>query len=362
MTQSLLNTQITTMLGSRYPIFGFAHEIDVVVEVTLAGGIGIFGGTRNTPEEIAEALAEISSRVGELPFGIDLVLPKNMPEKNNREDIEAQLPDAHRDFVDHLYDKYEVPRDTVPGARSRFVRSEEVARNQLDAVLRSDAKIFAMGVGSPPEMVGAAKEHGKFVVSLVGAPRHAQHALDAGADMIVAQGYDAGAHTGEIGTFSLVPQVVDLVAGRVPVLAAGGVATGRHIAAALALGAEGVWMGTPWLTTTEHKMSPKLLKQLLGAGSNDTVRSRSDSGKTLRMIKSAWSEEWETEGNPKPLPMPYHDILIGDLLGSIQRHEVEPLLHQPAGQGIAFFNEVKTVRETMDAFIAEATAVLQGSI
>ena len=108
-------------------------------------------------------------------------------------------------------------------------------------------------------------------------------------------------------------------------------------------------------------MSPKLLEQLLNAGSNDTVRSRSDSGKTLRMIKSAWSEEWETEGNPKPLQMPYHDILIGDLLGSINRHEVEPLLHQPAGQGIAFFNEVKSVRETMERFVTEATAVLQGS-
>ena len=361
MAQSLLNTRITQMLGARYPIFGFTHEIDVAVEVCLAGGIGVYGGTRSTPEEITQALTEIKSRVGDLPFGIDLVLPKNMPEKNNREDIEAQLPDAHRNFVDHLYEKYDVPRDNMPGARSRFVRSEEVARNQLDAVLRSDAKIFAMGVGSPPEMVGAAKEYGKFVVSLVGAPRHAQHALDAGADMIVAQGYDAGAHTGEIGTFSLVPQIVDLVAGKVPVLAAGGVATGRHIAAALALGAEGVWMGTPWLTTKEHNTSPKMLNQLLNAGSNDTVRSRSDSGKTLRMIKSAWSEEWETEGNPKPLQMPYHDILVGDLLGSISRHEVEPLMHQPAGQGIAFFNEVKTVRETMDAFVMDASAVLKRS-
>jgi len=347
------------MLGAKYPIFGFTHEIDVVVEVCLAGGIGVYGGTRNTPEEITEALEEISSRVGDLPFGIDLVLPKNMPEKNNREEIEAELPNAHRNFVDHLYEKYNVPRDNLPGARSRFVRSEEVARNQLDAVLRSDAKIFAMGVGSPPEMIGAAKEFGKTVLSLVGAPRHAEKALDAGADLIVAQGYDAGAHTGEIGTFSLVPQIVDLVAGRIPVLAAGGVATGRHIAAALALGAEGVWMGTPWLTTKEHNTSPKLLTQLLNANSNDTVRSRSDSGKTLRMIKSAWSEEWDAEDNPKPLQMPYHDILVGDLLGSISRHEVEPLLHQPAGQGIAFFNEVKTVRETMEVFVAEASAVLE---
>ena len=359
MEANVLSTRVSEMLGAKYPIFGFTHEIDVVVEVCLAGGIGVYGGTRNTPEEITEALEEIKSRVGDLPFGIDLVLPKNMPEKNNREEIEAELPNAHRNFVDYLYEKYDVPRDNLPGKRSRFVRSEEVARNQLDAVLRSDAKIFAMGVGSPPEMIGAAKEFGKTVLSLVGAPRHAEKALDAGADLIVAQGYDAGAHTGEIGTFSLVPQIVDLVAGKVPVLAAGGVATGRHIAAAFALGAEGVWMGTPWLTTKEHKTSPKLLTQLLNANSNDTVRSRSDSGKTLRMIKSAWSEEWDAEGNPKPLQMPYHDILVGDLLGSISRHEVEPLLHQPAGQGIAFFNEVKTVQETMEAFVAEASAVVQ---
>ncbi len=359
MEANVLSTRVSEMLGAKYPIFGFTHEIDVVVEVCLAGGIGVYGGTRNTPEEITEALEEIKSRVGDLPFGIDLVLPKNMPEKNNREEIEAELPNAHRNFVDYLYEKYDVPRDNLPGKRSRFVRSEEVARNQLDAVLRSDAKIFAMGVGSPPEMIGAAKEFGKTVLSLVGAPRHAEKALDAGADLIVAQGYDAGAHTGEIGTFSMVPQIVDLVAGRIPVLAAGGVATGRHIAAALALGAEGVWMGTPWLTTKEHNTSPKMLAQLLNASSNDTIRSRSNSGKTLRMIKSAWSEEWEAEDSPKPLQMPYQDILVGDLLGSISRHEVEPLLHQPAGQGIAFFNEVKTVQETMEAFVAEASAVVQ---
>jgi len=353
-----LRTPICEMLGIRYPIFAFNHSRDVTVEVCKAGGIGIFGGTRQTPEEIEEHLKEIRARVGDRPFGIDLVLPKGMPAFNNREAIEAQLPGEHREFVQHIYEKYDVPRATRPGPRSRFVRSDEVAARQVQVVLDSDVDVLACGIGSPPEVIAAAKARGKKVISLVGSPKHARRALDAGADILVAQGYDSGAHTGPIGTFSLVPQVVE-IAGDVPVLAAGGVATGRHIVASLALGALGVWIGTAWLVTKENHTDPIVLKKLLAAGSEDTTITRSISGKTNRQIVTAYTEEWAAPSAPVPLKMPYHDILVGDLQGAIREHRVEPLMGSAAGQGIGWFKQETTVAEVMQRLVADAEAALQ---
>ena len=356
---SPLKTPIAERLGIEYPIFAFAHHEDVIVEVCKAGGIGIYGGTRKTPSEIRDLLKNIRSRIGDRPFGIDLVVPRGMPENNNREEIEAQLPTEHRAFVEHITKKYDVKPGSGPGMRSRFVRSEEMARHQIEAVMESDVNVFAFGIGTPPDVVKAAQNQGKLVGSLVGSPRNARYAFDAGVDFLVAQGYDAGAHTGQIGTFTLVPQIVKL-AGDIPVLAAGGVSTGAHIAAALALGAQGVWVGTPWHVTKENHTDPNILKKLLAAGSEDTVISRADSGKTLRQIRTAWSEEWAQEDAPKPLRMPYQDILVGDLLGAIEEHQVEPLMHSPAGQGIAYFNEETTVAQVMGDFISDAEQAVAG--
>jgi NAD(P)H-dependent flavin oxidoreductase YrpB (nitropropane dioxygenase family) len=352
-SNSLLRTAICERLGIALPIFGFAHSVEVVAAISRAGGVGIYGATRDTPEEIAERLARLRVLAGDRPFGVDLVLPRGMPPLDDRAAIEAELPEEHRRFVDRLYAKYQVPPPTKPGMRSRFVRSEEIAARQIEAVLASDADIFACGIGAPPAAVADAKSRGKLTVALVGAPRHAREALATGIDMLVAQGYDAGAHTGQIGSFSLIPQIVD-VAGTVPVLAAGGVATGRHIAAAFALGAVGVWIGTAWLATKEHGLKPTVLKKLFAAGSEDTVISRADSGKTLRQIRSAWSDEWSASGAPRPLRMPYQDILVGDLLGAIDEHDVEPLVHVPAGQGIAWFDRLTSVAEVMEKLVGEA--------
>jgi NAD(P)H-dependent flavin oxidoreductase YrpB (nitropropane dioxygenase family) len=345
------------MFGIKYPIFAFGHHEDIVVEACRAGAIGVYGGTRQTPAEIGAALKSIRARVGDLPFGIDLVIPRGMPEHNNREEIEAQLPTEHRAFVDHIYEKYGVGRPQRAGARSRFVRSEESAMQQVEAVMESDVNLLALGIGTPKDVVQRAQAAGKKVASLVGSARNARYALDAGVDIIVAQGYDAGGHTGVIGTFSLVPRIVDM-AGDIPVLAAGGVATGRHIAGALAMGAQGVWVGTAWLITRENHTDPMLLAKLLAADSEDTVISRADSGKTLRQLRTAWSEEWSQPGAPAPLRMPYQDILVGDLLGAIQDHRVEPLMHTPAGQGIGYFAQETTVAEVVARFVSEAESAL----
>lgn len=354
MNQSIrLQTRLSRKLGLAHPIFGFTHSAAVVAAICRAGGFGVLGATRHTPEEIDHELAWIRQQIGTRPFGVNLVLPDGMPEVNDRSAIEAQLPASHRDFVQGIREKYAVPAASKPGERSRFVRSNEVAGQQLEAVLRSDVNLLACGIGSPVEVIERAKAAGKLVLALVGSPKHAKRALAKPIDILVAQGYDAGAHTGTIGTFSLVPQIVDL-AGDIPVLAAGGVATGRHINAALAMGAEGVWMGTAWLTTEEHVMPDALRQKLLMAGSDDTVISRADSGKTLRQIRSAWSEEWASTGAPQPLKMPYQDILVGDLLGAIDEHGVEPLMHSPAGQSIAYFNQVRRVAEVMAGLVSES--------
>jgi NAD(P)H-dependent flavin oxidoreductase YrpB (nitropropane dioxygenase family) len=354
-----LTTSICQDYGITYPIFGFAHSINATIAITNAGGLGVFGGTRSTPEEIEQAMTAIRAGVGDKPFGIDLVMPPGMPEQDNRAAIEAEIPEPHREFVKGIRDKYQVPEGSGPGMRSRFVRSTEVLDQQLEAVMQSDVDLFACGIGAPPRAVDQAKALGKKTCALVGSPHHLHRALQTGIDLIVAQGYDAGAHTGQIGTFSLIPQIVE-AAEDLPVLAAGGVATGRHIAASLMLGAVGVWIGTAWLTTYEHQdhMSALNQKKLLEAGPEDTVISRADSGKTLRQIRSAWSMEWAADDAPAPLKMPFQDILVGDLLGAIDEHNVDALVHSPAGQGIGWFNEVRSVTDVMQDLVNEAIQTL----
>ncbi len=355
----ILTTELCRRFGIEHPVFGFAHDVATVAAITNAGGLGVYGATRHFPHEIDDELAEIRSLVGDKPFGVDLVLPDGMPEHNSRDAIEAHIPDTHRSFVQGLIEKYQIPEPSGPGMRTRFIRSKEIKEQQLEAVMASSVDLFACGIGAPRPAVDKAKELGKMTAALIGSPRHVRKALASGVDMIVAQGAEAGAHTGTIGTFTLVPQIVD-ACGTVPVLAAGGVATGRHVAASLALGAQAVWAGTIWLTTTEHTahMAPALVAKLLAASSADTVITRSESGKTFRQIRSSWSDEWEATNAPAPLKMPYQDVLVGDLLGAIDEHEVEPLLHSGAGQGIGYATEVRPVADVMASLITEAEAVV----
>lgn len=351
--------RIRDLLGAERPIFGFGMKLEVAIAASRAGGVGIWGCTRNTPDEIEEGITRMEEALGDLPWGVDLVIPAGMPERNDRAAIEAQLPTDHVAFVDGMRERHGVPDDGLPGMRSRFVRSEETARDQLAVVMDHRIPLLALGVGSPTWAVEQAHEQGSSIVSLVGRPSHAETAIRAGADVLVAQGTDSGGHTGPIGTFTLVPLVVEAAEGR-PVLAAGGVATGRHVAAAMALGADGVWIGTALLASVENDPSPVLLDKLLAAGPTDAVVSRSVSGKTFRMLRSAWSDEWSAEGAPEPLKMPHQDILIGDLLGQVQRHQVAPLVHEGAGQGVAHLREQETVAAVIDRLVSEAEQVANG--
>lgn len=357
---SRLWSPLCDQLGIDTPIFGFAHDVATVAAISCAGGYGVYGATRRFPEEIRDELAEIRRLVGDRPFGVDLVLPPGMPEHNSREAIEAEIPQEHKDFVQSIIDRFEVPAASGPGMRTRFIRSSEIEANQIDAVLNSSVNLFACGIGAPKQVVQAAKTRGQTTLALIGSPHHVQRSIDAGVDIIVAQGYDAGAHTGPIGTFSLVPQIVE-AAGDIPVLVAGGVATGQHIAAALAMGAQGVWLGTAWLFSSEHQahMHPVNTKKLIEAGSGDTVITRSESGKTFRQVRTAWSQVWEADGAPAPLKMPYQDVLVGDLLGAIEEHDIEPLIHSGAGQSVGYFDEVRPVQTIMRELEQSAVKALE---
>ena len=355
-----LTSPICAKLGIRYPIFGFAHDVSTVAAITNAGGYGVYGATRRFPHEIRDEISAIRELVGDKPFGVDLVLPPDMPTHNSRAALEAEVPDEHRAFVERMIEKYQVPPASGPGIRTRFIRSKEIEDEQLRAVLESDVNMFACGIGAPAEAIGIAKQRGKITLALVGSPHHVARSRAAGVEMLVAQGYDAGAHTGPIGTYSLVPQLVDAAA-EMPVLCAGGVATGRHIAAALAMGAVGVWMGTAWLLSSEHQahLHPMSTAKLLAATSGDTVITRSESGKTFRQIRSAWSQEWEAEDAPKPLKMPFQDVLVGDLLGAIEEHDIEPLIHSGAGQSVGYFNSIRPVAEIMESLVEETVRTLE---
>ena len=355
--RSALHTAICDRLGIEYPIFGFSHSMEVTAAITNGGGFGVYGATRDMPDAISARLAAIRSMVGDRPFGADLLLPLGMGDKNDWAAAEAEIPEAHKAFVSYLKQKYNVPDPTGKSFFASVVRSNELFEAQADAVLKSDVNLFASAIGTPPHIIERAKKTGKVTLSLVGAPKHVKYAKAADVDLLVAQGYDAGGHTGPIGTMSLVPQIVDL-AGEIPVLAAGGIADGRQVAASLVLGAQGVWLGTVWLATEEHRLNKHILEKLLRAGSADTVLTRSHSGKTCRVIRTAWSEEWEAEGTPKPLKMPYQQVLIGELLAGVMEHEIEPLMYEGAGQGVAWCNEVTTVGQVIERLVAQAREAL----
>jgi NAD(P)H-dependent flavin oxidoreductase YrpB (nitropropane dioxygenase family) len=352
-----LETPVCAMFGLAHPVFAFSHSVPVAAAVSRCGGLGTYGATRRTPREIRDELAQLRTLAGDAPIGVNLVLPPGMPEDDDPGAIERELPERHKAFVRGLYDKYRVPPPKRRGMRTRFLRSNEVARAQMDAVVDSDVDLVACGIGAPADFVERCKRRGKRIVALCGSPKHARRALDAGADLLVAQGHDSAAHTGPIGTFSLVPQVVE-VAGGVPVLAAGGVMTGRHVAAGLALGAQGAWTGSLWLASEEYAIHPVLLRKLIAAGSDDTVVTRSESGKTFRQLRSAWSDEWAAPDAPRPLAMPYQDVLVGDLLGAIDDHEIEPLMHYAVGQGVAWIRGRRCVADLYATLVDETRAAL----
>lgn len=305
------------MLGVEFPICAFSHCRDVVAAVTNAGGFGILGAVAHTPELLETELTWIEQQTRGKPYGVDLLLPPKYVGAEeggiDAEQVRALLPDEHRAFVDDLLARYGVP---APAEGKRRLTgglnvSPKGYEPLLDVAFAHDIRLIASALGPPPaDLVERAHASDVLVAALAGTKQHAVRHADAGADLIVAQGTEAGGHTGEVSTMVLVPEVVDAV-DPVPVLAAGGIGRGRQVAAALALGAQGVWCGSVWLTTEEAETPPLVKDKFLAATSSDTVRSRSLTGKPARMLRTAWTDEWDRPDTPDPLGMPLQTALIG---------------------------------------------------
>lgn len=358
-----LHTRLCEEFGIEYPVIAFTHCKDVVVEVVNAGGLAVMGEGGATPDEIHADIKWIRDRVGSKPFGIDLLIPASVPPTGNREDLEAQIPQEYRDFVQRIKEEFNIP-DPKPKSpeemrRRGMIQTQENARKQLEVVLDERVPIFASGLGSPAFILEAAHARGMKVIGLIGNVRQAVREAEAGVDFIVAQGYDAGGHTGEIGTFSLIPQVVSAVH-PTPVIGAGGVGSGRHLVAAMALGAVGVWSGTIWLTARESDTDIIVKQKILEATERDTVRSRCMSGKPIRQIRTKWTDAWEQPGAPPPLPMPLQGILVGRLQEAIRDYKIADLMGSPAGQVVGMIHELKPARQILFDIIDEARDILEG--
>ncbi|MFD0167334.1 NAD(P)H-dependent flavin oxidoreductase [Streptomyces decoyicus] len=347
-----MQTELSNTLGVEHAVFGFTPFPAVAAAITRAGGFGVLGAVRYTAlDELARDLDWMQEHTDGLPYGLDVVMPAKKVEGVTEAEVEAMIPEGHRRFVTELLDKHQVPR-LAEGETSGWRITgwmEQVARTQLDVAFDYPIKLLANALGSPPpDIIRRAHDHGVLVAALAGSPRHARHHKAAGIDIVVAQGYEAGGHTGEIATMVLTPEVVAAV-DPLPVLAAGGIGTGEQIAAGLALGAQGVWLGSLWLTTEEADLhSRRLTAKLLAAGPGDTVRSRALTGKPARQLRTEWTDAWDDPNGPGPLPMPLQGLLVAEANSRIQRHEVEPLLGTPVGQIVGRMNSERSVQAVFD--------------
>lgn len=360
-------------LGLESPIFAFSHCRDVVAEVTRAGGFGVLGASTFSPEQLEVELAWIDEKVGDRPYGVDVIIPVQYDREaeaafgtTNLHDL---IPETHQAFMEDFLQAEGVPE--LPTEEKARVHAEiaagrggmtpDGARRLLDVVARHPkVRVVVSALGAPPaDVVEALRARGVVIGAMCGKPKHAVRQRAAGVDFVVAQGTEAGGHTGAIATLVLVPQVIDAVEDAIPVLAAGGFARGSQIAAALALGAEGVWCGTVWLGTKESELTPFEKQAYFAAEAEDAVRRRCRTGKTVRMLKSRLSEAWEEVDAPPYLDPPLQGVLFNEITARVVRAERADLYSFPAGQVVGAMKEETTVREVMYEMQTELADTLE---
>ena len=359
--------ELCEMLGIEFPIFAFTHCRDVAAAVSRAGGMGVLGALAFSPAQLELELKWIDEHVDGKPYGVDVVMPVKSVDreqgltdtKSISSDLRTYISDAHWDYVhkilaDHgVPDEIEEDNDGSPLSEGVLGWTEATGAPLVDIALAHPIKLLASALGPPPkDAIDRAHAQGVKVAALIGRVEQAVRDVQQGVDIIIAQGYEAGGHTGEVATMVLVPDVVDAVA-PVPVLAAGGIGSGRQMAAGMALGAQGVWTGSIWLATAENDTSAVVTEKLINARSSDTVRSRSMTGKPARQLRTAWTEAWEAPESPGPLPMPLQFILWSYAMRRIGRADANELVGMPVGQIVSRMNSVRTAKEVVLDMINE---------
>ncbi|MEE9278848.1 MAG: nitronate monooxygenase family protein [Myxococcota bacterium] len=366
-----MRTRLCDMFEIEFPIFAFSHCRDVVAAVSRAGGFGVLGALAFSPEQLELELKWIDENVSGKPYGVDTVIPAKYVGREDgdlsRDQLAKLIPDGHKKFLEELCEEYDVPelpedleRPRDGGMGSGMLGwSLAGGRAHVEVALKHPIKLLANALGPPPEdVIETAHAQNVYMAALVGRASQALKQKEAGVDVVIASGYEAGGHTGEVTSMVLIPEVVDAVA-PTPVLAAGGIGTGRQVAAALALGAEGVWTGSIWLGVSESNTGQSMQEKLIAATSSDTIRSRSLSGKPARQLKTKYIEAWEDSKNPDPLPMPLQMLLCAPYTARIGRaarvpgSKAEALQGTPVGQIVGQMKSVLSSHQLIYQLVEE---------
>lgn len=360
-----MRTEICERLGIEYPIFAFTHCRDVAAAVSNAGGLGVLGVLGFSPEQIETELTWIDEQVGDRPYGVDVVIPGKYEGQGNEsgdsKSLETSLadmvPQEHIEFAKRLLDEQGVPELPEDQQGARLLGwTMTTAMPQVEAALRHDkVKLIANALGTPPpEVIEMVQNSGRIIGALCGTPDQARKHKDAGLDFVVAQGTEAGGHCGDISSMVLWPQAVRAAEG-LPVLGAGGIGSGHHVAAALAMGCQGAWTGSMWLTVDEANTSEVQRQQLYAATSRDTVRSRAYTGKPARMLRNDWTEAWERDDTPDPLPMPLQYMVSGQATARAARSPEKGagFVFNPVGQIVGDLNGSRSTKDVVNQLVEE---------
>ncbi len=360
-----MKTEFCQKLGIEYPIFAFTHCRDVVVAVSKAGGFGVLGAVGFSTEQLKTELDWIDAHIGDESYGVDTVIPQKyegigeMDPAKLQAQLAAQVPDEHRKFASDLLSSHGVP-ELPEGEKTHELLGWTLATalpQVEEALSHPNVRLIANALGTPPkQVVELIHEQGRIVGALCGSAKQAMSHKHAGLDFIIAQGYEGGGHTGEVGSMVLWPEVIDAV-GDTPVLCAGGIGSGRQMAAAMAMGAAGIWTGSIWLTVKESSNAPAQKETYLAASSRDTVRSRSVTGKPARMLRNDWTEAWERDDTPAPLPMPMQGMVTVDMMARTHiyadKAETQRVAFNPVGQIVGRMTQILPTRQVISDLVDE---------